>query len=88
MDRGAWQAAVHGVARVRHDWQLNHHHHQASFLFSLPLVPRTLHNKLLLHINIRVHSLFPGGPDLEHMWVTLSESMPTHSYHPLQSLDP
>ena len=67
MDRGAWQATVHGVARVRHDWQLNHHHHQASFLFSLPLMPRTLHNKLLLHINIRVHSLFPGGPDLEYM---------------------
>ena len=25
-DRGAWWATVHGVARVRHNLQLNHHH--------------------------------------------------------------
>ena len=25
MDRGAWQATVHGVARVRHDLANNHH---------------------------------------------------------------
>ena len=27
MDRGAWQAAAHGVARVGHDLALNQHHH-------------------------------------------------------------
>ena len=25
-DRGAWQAIVHGIARVRHDLVTNHHH--------------------------------------------------------------
>ena len=25
MDRGAWRATVHGVARVRHDLAINHH---------------------------------------------------------------
>ena len=25
MDRGAWWATVHGVARVRHDLPINHH---------------------------------------------------------------
>ena len=25
MDRGTWQAAVHGVERVRHDWVINTH---------------------------------------------------------------
>ena len=64
-------------------WRLYHHYHQASLPFSLLLMPRTPHNKLLLHINIRGHSLFPESPDLEHMWITLSESMPAHSYQPL-----
>ena len=26
MDRGAWQATVHGIVRVRDDLQLNHYH--------------------------------------------------------------
>ena len=26
MDRGAWQDIIHGVARVRHDLAINHHH--------------------------------------------------------------
>ena len=26
MDRGAWQATVHGVARVGHDWAMKHKH--------------------------------------------------------------
>ena len=26
MDRGAWQAIVHGVTRVRHDWVMEHKH--------------------------------------------------------------
>ena len=26
MDRGGWQATVHGVARVRHDWATNTSH--------------------------------------------------------------
>ena len=26
MDRGAWKATVHGVARVGHDLVINHHH--------------------------------------------------------------
>ena len=32
MDRGAWQATVHGVTRVRNDLRLNHlhHHHHSS----------------------------------------------------------
>ena len=32
MDRGAWQATVHGVARARHDLRPNHlhHHHDSS----------------------------------------------------------
>ena len=34
MDRGAWQATIHGVARVGHDWATKHHHHQ------LPSLPR------------------------------------------------
>ena len=29
MDRGAWRATVHGVARVGHDLVTNNHHHQA-----------------------------------------------------------
>ena len=29
MDRGAWRATVHRVARVRHDWATTHHHHHA-----------------------------------------------------------
>ena len=28
MDRGAWRATVHGVARVRHDLVTKPHHHQ------------------------------------------------------------
>ena len=28
--RGAWRATVHGVARVRHDLETNHHHSMVS----------------------------------------------------------
>ena len=27
LDRGAWLATVHGVSRVGHDSEVNHHHH-------------------------------------------------------------
>ena len=27
MDRGIWQATVHGVQRVGHDWVTDQHHH-------------------------------------------------------------
>ena len=30
MGRGAWQATVHGIARVGHDLETNHHHHQVN----------------------------------------------------------
>ena len=30
VDRGAWQAAVHGIARVRHDLATTSHHHYVS----------------------------------------------------------
>ena len=26
MDRGAWEATIHGVARVRHDWATSLHY--------------------------------------------------------------
>ena len=31
MDRGSWRATVHGVARVRHDLETNHHRHHQVF---------------------------------------------------------
>ena len=42
MDRGAWQATVHGVARIRRDLRLNHHSYHYTlavadfFLIDLP----------------------------------------------------
>ena len=42
MDRGVWQATVHGIARVRHDLRLNHHQfcgsHINQLFFSILLV--------------------------------------------------
>ena len=35
MDRGAWQATVHGVSRVRHDLATKSHHHLPSAHISL-----------------------------------------------------
>ena len=34
MDRGIWQAIVHGVARVRHDLAINHHHQRTIQLWT------------------------------------------------------
>ena len=33
MDRGAWQAIVHEVTRIRHDFATNPHHHP--FIYSV-----------------------------------------------------
>ena len=34
MNRGAWWATVHGVARVVYDLALNHHHHMFRYISS------------------------------------------------------
>ena len=55
MDREAWQATVHGVARVRHDLTTKHHHQQCHLCidFFLGMFGRMLPVKLFV----------PGGKE-------------------------
>ena len=50
-DRGAWQATVHGVQRVGHDWATNTHKTQEKHLMGTSLVIQWL----------RLHAVTAGG---------------------------
>ena len=67
VDRGAWSAAVHGVARVGHDWETNPPpppHYRETFL-----VLSAVWGLLLAFSRCSVR-LVPGvGPVVMHLWV-------------------
>ena len=55
MDRGVWQATVHGVTRVGHDLVTNHHYQQPQTipLYSRPVNPKSQeysHTQLFMDI--------------------------------------
>ena len=50
-DREAWYAAVHGVARVGHDWATEHHHLCNQLLLTLPLLTMS-------HVSFQKQSLW------------------------------
>ena len=55
MDRGAWQATVHGVAKSQDDWAINNVHFHFSHLALIP------HGPVLAH-GITVHSGIFSSP--------------------------
>ena len=66
MDRGAWQATVHGVTRVRHDWSgLNTHtqagnwHQRFAFIFDSA-------QRLKLQETLRMYRFHFYSLDLRH----------------------
>ena len=68
MDRGAWQATVHGVARVRHD------------LATKPPPPNYLQTEkgyctldLLIHLNIPMHVFDTFPKPSEHLKICVSQ---------------
>lgn len=89
-----WRAFLVLEFLVDLDWKLCSsslplHAVQSSFLCSLPvLIPRTLHNKLFLHKNIRSTVCFLGDLAWNPCASQSQSLMPVHSHQPLQSLDP
>ena len=68
MGRGAWQATVHGVARVRHDLELNHHHRHSPVHGNLGASP-------LRNLKPRPASE-PKDPPLQQLFCGVGEPFP------------
>ena len=73
MDREAWRAAIHGVARVRHDWETEPNWNELNALLC-----ECMYIYIYIYIYIHTHTPRPYLLHMEHSWLVRPDSEEQH----------